>query len=452
VLGLGIADALIRKISQTGQLTVRPISAVRRYLTADADALTAAKELNVDAVLEGSVQRSKDRLRVGVNLLRTSDGTSLWSENFDLGSGDVFTIQDAVAQQVASRLQLKLDPEQLARLGKRSTSNPIAYEYYTKGLNGLDQRGSGPKAKPQIDATIELFKKAVETDPNYALARAQLAYAYIWKALFILPDEQSSLAELAKEELSRADAIDPQLAETHVVRSWFMFSGYEGYQTEGAAREVLIAQQLNPNVGHVDLAGSYYHIGLDDLSEREYERALEIDPTSEYIKNQFVFFYYYVAKWDEYFALSQKYLPDEDLDPYYLIAKGRIAEAEKVIEAAAVKEPDSNYLSANRAMLYAVKGENPKAEEQNLIFIRSLDKRVPSYHHDVYSVATVYAVMGKTDEAIKWLRESAATGFSSYTTFERDRFLDKIRQAPEFIQFMAEMKQLYEKRRDEFSR
>ena len=450
VLGLGIADAVIRRLSQTGTLTVRPRSAVQRYLLEDTDALTAAKQLATDAVLEGSIQRDGDRLRVSVNLLRTSDGASLWADAFNMRMSDIFTIQDSVAQQVASRLQLQLDSAQQARLAKHTTSNPIAYEYYVKGLNSLDQRGFGPKAKPQIDATIDLFKKAVEADPNFALARATLAYAYIFKGLFIAPDEEESLARLAKEEMNRADSIDPQLAETHVARSWFLFSGYEGYQTEAAAREVILAQQLDPNVGHEPLGASYYHMGLDDLAEKEYIRALEIDPTSEYTANQFVLFYYYTARWDDYYAALQKYQPGEPPDSYYLIVKGRFAEAEKLIDQQVAQEPDATYHAVNRAMLFAAKGDNARAEEQNQIFIKSLDKRVPSYHHDVYAVATVYAVMGKTSEAVKWLRESAETGFSSYTTFERDPFLDRIRNTPEFIAFMAEMKQLYDKRRSEF--
>ncbi|HYX40233.1 MAG TPA: protein kinase, partial [Pyrinomonadaceae bacterium] len=139
-LGLGIADAVIRRISQTGELTVRPTSAVRRYLNEETDALAAARQLNVDAVLEGSVQRADDRLRVSINLLRTSDGVSLWAESFDMRMTDIFTIQDTVAQQVASRLRLQLDPSQQARLTKRYTSNPIAYEYYLKGVYTFDQR------------------------------------------------------------------------------------------------------------------------------------------------------------------------------------------------------------------------------------------------------------------------------------------------------------------------
>src|SRR5262249_39833467 len=114
-LGLGIADAAISKVSQTGRLIVRPTSAVRRYLNDDADALAAAKQLGVDSVLEGSFQRADDRLRVRVNLLRSRDGASLWADSFDLRMSDIFTIQDTVAQQVASRLRLQLDSPQQAQ-------------------------------------------------------------------------------------------------------------------------------------------------------------------------------------------------------------------------------------------------------------------------------------------------------------------------------------------------
>ena len=450
VLGLGIADAVIRRLSQTGAVTVRPTSSVRRYVADDADALTAARQLTAEAVLEGNFQRASDRLRVSVNLLRVADGASLWAESFDMRATDIFTIQDNVAQQVASRLQLRLNAEQQARLTKHTTSNPIAYEYFVRGVYSWDQRGFGQKAKPQIDATIDLFKKAVDADPNYALARARLAYAYVWKALYVVSEEQAQWAELGKEELKRAEALDAQLADIHVVRAWLKFSGYEGWKLDEANRELLLAQQLDPNLAHGDLAANYYHVGLDDLAEREYQRAFEIDPTSEFLKNQYVLFCNYTARWDDHLAAMQKYFPGESPGSFYFFAKGHIDEAQKVIDENAVKEPDSEWLPDERAMLYAQNGDNSAAEAQLALFVKSLDKRYPYYHHATYDIACIYAVMGKTGEAMKWLRETADTGFPSYTTFERDRFLDRIRETPEFIGFMAEMKEHYEKRRTEF--
>jgi TolB-like protein len=171
-LGLGIADAVILRISQTGKLVVRPTSAGRRYLSEDTDGLTAAKQLGVDSVLEGTVQRANNRLRVNVNLLRTSDGISLWSDSFNLNAGDIFAIQDTISQQVASRLQLKLDAEQQARLGKRYTNNQ-AYEYYVKGRTNLERLTIAIGDREAIDAAIINFKKAVELDSKYALAYAQ---------------------------------------------------------------------------------------------------------------------------------------------------------------------------------------------------------------------------------------------------------------------------------------
>ena len=145
-LGFGIAEAVIRRISQTGEVTVRPASSVRHLLTDGVDAITAAKQLSVDAVLEGTVQRAGGRVRIGVNLLR-ADGTSLWTESFDTQMTDVFAAQDTISQEVASRLRLHLTAAQHARLSKRPTSNALAYDYYTRGVYNYDQRGRGPAAR-----------------------------------------------------------------------------------------------------------------------------------------------------------------------------------------------------------------------------------------------------------------------------------------------------------------
>src|SRR5688572_13068482 len=132
LLGLGIADALITKIGQTGQLQVRPISAVSKYAKGDSDPLEAARHLNVESVLAGSLQLSKDRIRVSVQLLRTATGETVWAQSFDLRSGDVFTVQDEIARQVADQLSLRLDAGQRRDFEKRSTANPQAFELYSK--------------------------------------------------------------------------------------------------------------------------------------------------------------------------------------------------------------------------------------------------------------------------------------------------------------------------------
>ena len=445
-LGLGIADAVIRRINQTGKLIVRPTSAVRRYLNEDTDALTAARQLNADAVLEGNVQRADDRLRVSVNLLRTSDGVSLWSDSFDMRSADIFTIQDTVAQQVATRLQLQLDPSQQARLMKRYTSNPVAYEYYLKGVYTFDQRVTGTQRK---EATIDFFKQAIEADPNFALAHAQLAYAYAQKAIFIEPTE-AVWAERAKEEINRAEALDPQLAETHLARFQLLYGAYEGYQGEAAVRELFLAQQLNPNVGHAELAYLYLHLGLEDLAARELERASEIDPTSEYAKMMTLLMYELGGKFDEYAAHRELY-HDAYMDAWYFMGTGRLDGAQKTIDEWSTKRPDDIELPPKKALLFALKGDFRAAEASIPAILSSHPVKDPLYHHAAYDIARIYALEGKSVEAVKWLREANATGFQPYPLFERDAFLNRIRNAPEFIQFMAEMKAQNERYRREFA-
>lgn len=436
-LGLGIADAVIRRINQTGKLIVRPTSSVRRYLAEETDALDAAKQLNADVVLEGSLQRADDRLRVSVNLLRTSDGLSLWSDKFDMQMADIFTIQDMMAQKVASRLQLELDPAEQARLTKRFTSNSIAYEYYLKGVYAFDQRVSlGVQGK---ETTIDFLKQAIEADPNFALAHAQLAYAYATKAVFIKPTEPIWV-ERAKDEINRAEAIDSQLAETHLARHQLLLGESEGYQGQAAAREVLLAQQLNPNVGHGELAFIYLHLGLEDLGAREIERAFEVDPTSEFAKAMTFLMFEVSCKYDEYAAHRNLY-HDDLLEAWYFMGNGRLDEAQRAIEEWSAKKPDDINLPYKKALLLALKGDFRRAEGGIPDILSQHPVKDPLYHHAAYEIARIYALEGRSDEAVKWLRETAATGFPCYPLFERDAYLNRIRQSPNFLQFMKEMKE-----------
>jgi len=445
-LGLGIADAVIRRMNQTGKLIVRPTSAVRRYLNEDTDALTAALQLNADAVLEGSVQRAGEHLRVSVNLLRTSDGASLWTDKFDMGMSDIFTIQDTVAQQVASRLRLQLDSSQQAQLKQSATSNPVAWEFYLKGVYTLDQRVSF--AKPQWEATIEFFKQAINADPNFALAHAQLAYTYATTAVFFEPTEPV-WAERAKEEINRAQTLDPQLAETHLARHMLLLSVYEGFQGEAAVRELLLAQQLNPNAGHGELAYLYLHLGLEDLGARELQRAFEIDPTSEFAKAMTLLMYEVGSKYDEYAAHRELY-HDDEMEVLYFMSKGRLDEAQKAIEEWSAKTPGWINLPARRALLAALKGDFRAAEEAIPVVLSRHTVKDPLYHHAAYDIARIYALAGNSVEAVKWLREAAATGLPCYPLFERDAYLNRIRQVPEFIRFMTETKARWEGYRREF--
>jgi len=446
-LGLGIADAAIRRVSQTGRVIVRPTSAVRRYLKEDTDALTAAKQLGVDSVLEGSFQRANDRLRVSVNLLRCRDGASLWSDSFDIRMADIFAVQDTVAQQVASHLRLQLDAAQQAQLTKRYTSNPVAYDFYLKGAYAFGQRFREPA--PQLSTAINLYKHAIALDPTFALAHAQLAYAYATRAVFLEPTE-TTWVEQAKQEIDRAQTLDPQLAETHVARFQLLYSEFEGYQADAATRELLIANQLNPNSAHRELAYMYTHLGLEDLAQRELARALEVDPTSDAGGDGALLMYEVQSRFDDY-AADTKVPHDGRVEVLYAIAKGRPDDAQKAIDAWAAKEPHASELLVTRALLRAVTGDFHAAEAQIPAVLAQHPLKDPLYHHAAYDIGCIYALEGKSADAVKWLRESAVWGYHLYPRYTRDHLLDRIRQSPEFIQFLADMKAENDRYRREFS-
>ena len=446
-IGLGIADAVIRRISQTGELTVRPTSAVRRYLTEETDALTAARQLKADVVLEGSVQNVGDRLRVSVNLLRTSDESSLWADSFDMRMSDIFTIQDTVAQQVAARLRLRLNPEQQARMTKRHTLNPEAYEYFLKGQASLDQRTIAIGNLQPIETAIGYFKKAVELDPKYALAYVSLADSYSMKANFNDPDNPVWI-ELMKEALATAESIDPQLAEIHSLRSDYFLSQHGGWDFVQAEREARQALVLNPSVGHAAMGQIHDHLGLDETTGlREFQRDLEIDPTDEFRHWRLADAYFLYGKFDEALEVSRR----SSGVPFApaLIGKGLLDEASQVLEMSLQKSPGNMRDRSSLALIMALRGQHEEAEAAIPAILQQA-RNQKAYHHITYNAASIYALGGNAGESVKWLRTTAETGMPNYPLFERDPYLNRIRQAPEFIQFMSEMRAKFEEYKREF--
>jgi DNA-binding winged helix-turn-helix (wHTH) protein/TolB-like protein len=449
-LGIGITDAVIRRLSQSGQLTVRPTSAVLRYVNQDTDTLAAARELSSDAVLEGNVQRSGDRLRVSVNLLRTADGASLWSDNFDMPAADIFAIQDKVAQQVAARLQLHIDSAQGPTQGGKYPANPAAYEFYIKGIFSLDQRSYAQESLSQMQDTIKFFNRSIEADPEYALAHAQLAWAYVWTAQFIEPRE-AKWADLARQEIKRADELDPQIAETHLAKAMLFWSKYENFQNDAAIRELKIAQQLNPDTSHGELVGILGHLGLDEQAAAELNHALEIDPTSESLKDLKVILPYLRGDADAWLIERQKPRgKNAYFDPWYYLRKGQLDIAKKAFDERfpeGLNYPDFLVL---QALYFALKGDFHNAESQVPGLIEKIASGDQIRHHVTYNAACIYALDGKSSEAVKWLRETSDLGYPNYPLFARDPFLDRIRQTPEFVQFLNEQKAQHERFLQEF--
>src|SRR5205085_5737472 len=173
-MGLGMADTLITKLTSAGSLIVRPTSAVLKYADAGQDSVKVGQELGVDCVLDGSIQRQGERLRITVRLVRTSDGQPIWADQFDEQATDVFKLQDSISEKVTSALALKLSVAEQKLLTKRYTDNPEAQQLYIKGRYFWNKRTA-----EGLQKSIEYFQQAVDLDPHYALAYTGLADAYL---------------------------------------------------------------------------------------------------------------------------------------------------------------------------------------------------------------------------------------------------------------------------------
>ena len=225
-VGLGISDAIIARISQAGGLTVRPTSAVRRYATTDTDALAAAKEQLVDAVLEGSWQREGDRLRVSVNLLRQADGASLWADRFDVRAADIFAVQDQVSERLVSQLRLQLSPDRQARVRQGGTTNARGVRRVPEGavlFRGAGiHRGHASEHRPGGGAVRACHRARSRSSRGHAM----LGFALAWTAIFI--EDNPALIARAKALTDRAEELDAGLAQVHRNRAFIVQSKYEG--------------------------------------------------------------------------------------------------------------------------------------------------------------------------------------------------------------------------------
>jgi DNA-binding winged helix-turn-helix (wHTH) protein/TolB-like protein/Flp pilus assembly protein TadD len=436
-LGLGMADTLITRLSNIRQLIVRPTSAVRRYMDESQDPIAAGREQHVDAVLEGSIHKADGRIRLTARLINVQDGSSLWAGSFDEENEKIFKLQDSIVKRLAASLTATLTGEEQRGLSRRYTSDQEAYRYYSKAMYHFYNIGPDLRTRSESELAVDLFNKAIELDWEYALAHAHLGYAYVKKAVF--QEDDPALIEQARKELAIAEGLDPQLAEVHSARFFIAFSQYQGWQVETAYRELRLAQQLNPNVGHLELGDLFNHIGLEEKAIAEYDTALDLDPNNDEIKNAYVNQFSISGRPDEALAASQR-LFNRGPDPRYYMEKMMVKEAAPLVEGEYQKNPAREWVRGTRALLMALQGKYQEAEP----IILEKTRNYRGYHHLTYDAARIYALWGKSEQAVKWLRVTVKEGFPCYPLFARDPYLNSIRNDPAFIQFIAEMKERWE--------
>src|SRR4030095_1773596 len=197
-LEMGMADTLITRLSNLRQLIVRPASAVRKYTALDNDELAAGREQRVDAVLEGTIQKASDKIRVTVRLVRVADGALLWADQFDEKFTNLFAVQDSISERVAGALAVRLTGDEREVLTKHYTANTEAYQLYMRGRYFLNK-----STEADCRRSIDYFQQAIDRDPNYALAYAGLADSYVQLGFYgLMPMNESHTR--AREAASRA--------------------------------------------------------------------------------------------------------------------------------------------------------------------------------------------------------------------------------------------------------
>jgi DNA-binding winged helix-turn-helix (wHTH) protein/TolB-like protein len=273
-LELGMADSLIMKLGSLRQITVRPLSAVRRYTDVEQDAMKAGRELRVESVLEGHVQRLQDRIRVSVSVRRVRDGQQLWADRFDEQWTGIFAVQDVVSQRVAGALALALTGEEQRRLTKRYTESPEAYDAYVRGRYFWNSGTAEGFRK-----AIEDFQRAIALDQGYALAFTGLADSYSLLGTHGEMPMRDSHPK-ARTAALRALELDDQIPEAHTSLG-AIITAYDWKWPE-AEKHLRRALALNPDytTGHEWYSEYLSLMARHEEAIRAAQRAREIDPVS----------------------------------------------------------------------------------------------------------------------------------------------------------------------------
>jgi DNA-binding winged helix-turn-helix (wHTH) protein/TolB-like protein/tetratricopeptide (TPR) repeat protein len=431
-LEMGMADTLISKLSGGDDIIVRPLSSVRRYAAPEQDSLTAANELETEAVLDGTIQTLGERVRISVRLLRTSDGKQLWAEQFDEKFTDIFAVQNLISEQVANALKIRL----AGREKKRQTTNVEAYQFYMKGrfhlLKGV---------KPETETAVSYFRQAIELDPNYALAYAGLADAYRGYSVGgDMPADE--FFPKAKAAANKAVELDDTLAEAHANLGHIMF----WYDWDWPAAEIQHQRALELDPNSADALQFYAHLlsntGRHAEALAKIKRAREIEPLNLRINALEGLFLLHAGQIDEAIDRLQKTL---ELEPNYRLAnmfaarayteKGMYPEANAASRKA--REISGGGTESVAFGVYPLVQSGKTAEAQaalDELLNLSNERYVPPYN-----LALVYNALGESEKALDYLERSFAEKDVRMVFLKVEPKWNNLRNEPRFITLMQRM-------------
>jgi eukaryotic-like serine/threonine-protein kinase len=415
----GMSDALITDLSQIKELRVISRTSVTQYKGTHKPVSEIAKELHVDGIVEGSVLRVGDRVRISTELVRAETERNLWAQQYEREFTNVLSLQNDVARDIVSEIQIRLTPQEQTRLSSSRPIVPEAYEAYLQGRYDANKRTG-----EALTQAVKDYRRSINLDATYAPAYAGLAgtlalltdYTDVPPAQ-VLPDAEATAR--------RALQLDDSLAEAHaslgLIRFWL-------FEWSGVLSEYQRAIQLNPGYAN---AHHWYALFLSETGKSEegiaeIKLAQELDPRSLIINANMAWCFYLAGKYDQAIEQAHKTL---ELDPSFAVAheylgqahleKGKYEESFEELRMALSLSGNETLYKAELANAYAVAGRRENALE----LLRDLLQRSSRQYVSPYSVALVYAGLGDTDQAFNWLNRAYK---------ERDARLTSIKVHPRF--------------------
>ena len=395
----GLTEEMISALSEVKGLRVIARTSVNHYKETSKTVAQIGNELGVAFVLEGSVRKAGNKVRVGAQLIDVESQEHIWSNQYDRNLNDIFSIQSDIAKKVADSLEVTLLKGERARIERKDTESTVAYVAYLKGRTLLHDR-----SEKAIKGAKEQFELAVREDAGYSKAYSGLADTYMILGDYLFSPFPSSLEE-AKKHIRKALELDPNLAEARVSLANYLMYDYDFVGSENEFRKAI---ELNPSYAsaHHWFAGTLDQLGKTDEAFAEMMLAEELDPLSSAISLSAVYRFILTRTFDEALKRIRKL---SEIDPegplvaeawmaYHFVRKewdGALLYLKRMIEA----DPDDPYLDMDLAYLYAVTGKRNEA----LLLVEKLKAVPESARIKGNFLAFVYAGLGDLDECFRWL-------------------------------------------------
>ena len=403
----GITDDLIAQVAKIGGLKVISRTSVMRYKQTHKTLRQIGEELGVATILEGSVRRAGNRVRVVAQLIDARSDEHLWAETYDRELTDVFAIQSDVALRVATALRSALSSTERARVEKRPTENPEAYNFYLLGRYQVNKR-----TDDGLRRAIEYFGRAIEKDASYAAAYAGLADAHVLSGIGYRAVPPADAMREAKHAALKALELDEAHAEAHASLGYVYLMEWKWPR---AKQEFQRAIALNPSCAQTHQWYVQYHLAVREFHAAldEAKRAQELDPLSVVVTNELGWPYAYMGQFQR---AREQYLRAREMDPTFAMAhynlantydrEGRYDEAIPTYERAVALAGRLPFITALLAGAYARSG---RVDEARAI-CRELLEQVHRAQHLELWIACIHEALGESDQALEWLERAYQAG------------------------------------------